>query len=148
MSACTTLFARRLLRNQPDLEQLRPQLPSEKKAIAQDIVGDAVQDVHLLGSIRGAQQPGKIDPPQNLSVDRRKSDDPIALPHIGINFAAHVFQFIQKRNRMSRVTHREPALLQKTTGVPASNLRATIAHVDLGSIICQAPTFAWVVEET
>src|SRR6266699_1791740 len=49
---------------------------------------------------------------------------------------------------MAAVTNSEAALLLQTGGLPDANLRTTVAHVNLGTVVRQAPTFALVIEKT
>src|SRR5450432_759051 len=49
---------------------------------------------------------------------------------------------------MSAVTNSKATLLLQTGGIPDANLRATVAHVNLGTVVRQAPTLALVIEKT
>ena len=54
-------------RNQPNLEDIRPEFAGDEEPLVVGIVGNAVQDCTGTTLIHGAEQAGKVDPAEHSS---------------------------------------------------------------------------------
>ena len=83
-----------------DFEELRPELPGDKKMIVGGIVRNAVQ--HGLGAaaLSAWQKAGEVEESKYISCLRRDAHDAIRMPDVGIYLAVDVLQFIQVVDRL------------------------------------------------
>src|SRR5436189_296461 len=75
-----------------------------------------------------------------------ESRDPIALPHIGVDLAAYVFELIEIGDRLSIVVDRQAADLLESLGIPEEQGCRSIAHDQPLAVVRDAPALARVGE--
>jgi len=83
-----------MLRNQPDLEDLRPQLARHEQPLPLGIVGDSIQHCAGFQLIDRTQQTWEVDPADYFAVLRRYSGDSVRLPDVSEEFSLDKLQFI------------------------------------------------------
>ena len=81
-----------------------------------------------------------------MAIRRRDPCDSVGLPDVRVDLAVNVFQFVQRFDGKCSVMHGNAAKLLKRQGIPGSNLRRAVAHVNLLAVVGESPAFSGIIE--
>ena len=81
-----------------------------------------------------------------MAIRRRDPCDSVCLPDVRVDLSMNVFQFVQRLYLKCSVMHADAAKLLKRGGIPASNLRRAVAHINLLPVVGESPAFAGIIE--
>src|SRR5437870_631651 len=90
--------------------------------------------------------PTEVDPAKNLPVGGRNAGDAIRLPDIRVNLTVHPLQFIELGDGFSSVLDCDSSNFFERARIPHADIGGTVAHVDLFTVIGEAPSFTVVAK--
>src|ERR1019366_2938919 len=129
------------------LEELRPVLAGDEKAVARGIVSDAVEHIDTAAAIIvGREQPRKGDEPEQPAGRRIDAGNGLRLPDVREEFAFHPFELVELRERQAMAKHADRARDLECRWVEKTNLVRAVAHDERAAVGGEAPAFAGVGE--
>ncbi len=129
---------------QADFEDAGPEFSGDEQALADWIVGDAIEHGFGIEAIDRTKNAGEIDPSDDFSGLRRNTGDAIAVPNIREDLTVDEFQFIQLIDRGRAVANFQAALFLQSFRIENSNLGCSVTQEKLAATGCEAPTFSGV----
>ena len=133
--------------DQPDLEQLGPELARHEQALAGRVVGDAVEHVGVVGDeVLLRQQALQVDPADDLARLRVDACDAIRLPEVGVDLAFHPLELVDLVDRLAECGDVDAVGLDQRLRVEEADVGGAVAHHHLRVVVRQAPALAGVAE--